>query len=163
MRKLEVFFDYACPYCLMGHGYLADLLPQYPDIEVEWRPCEARPRPEHRKHVDLCIQGMFYAFEQGIDSWAFHKRMFDAIFVERVNIENPSALARSVRKLMDPNAFLEAINSGAYKQALADANEYAYVTSGVSVVPSYRMGEKRLDAAENAGISKQQLAEFLME
>jgi len=25
------------------------------------------------------------------------------------------------------------------------------------------MGEKRLDAAENAGISKQQLAEFLME
>lgn len=34
MPMLEVFFDYACPYCLRGHKYLFELLPQYPQIEI---------------------------------------------------------------------------------------------------------------------------------
>ncbi|MDR1669694.1 MAG: DsbA family protein, partial [Oscillospiraceae bacterium] len=46
LRKLEVFFDYACPYCRRGHEDLTALLPKHPDIEVVWRPCEAHPRPE---------------------------------------------------------------------------------------------------------------------
>jgi len=33
MLKLEVFFDYACPYCLRGHEDLLELLPQYPQVE----------------------------------------------------------------------------------------------------------------------------------
>ena len=147
----------------MGHRYLADLLPQYPDIEVVWRPCESHPRPEEGKHSDLCIQGMFYALEQGIDCWDYHQRMYDSVFVERVDIENPAALARSVRKLTDPNAFVDAIKSGAYEKALKDANEYAYEKSGVWVVPAYRMDGKKLDSIENIGVSKQQLIDFLNE
>ena len=161
MRKLEVFFDYICPFCLMGHGRLAELLPQYPDIEVVWRPCESHPRPEENKHSDLCIQGMFYALEQGIDSWVYNKRIFDAIFVERVDIENPKALSRSVRKLLNPDAFLEAIESGKYEKALKEANEYAFQKSGVWVLPAYRMDGKRLDSVENVGVTKQQLVDFL--
>jgi len=161
MRKLEVFFDYTSVYCLMAHKNLAELLPQYTDIEVVWRPCESHPQPEGRKRSDLCIQGLFFATEQGIDSWAYHKRIFDAIFVERVNIEKPEALARSVRKLIDPDAFLDAIKGGAYKQALDDANEYAGEKAGVQSVPAYRLDGKKLDSEENAGVSKQQLIDFL--
>ena len=161
MRKLEVFFDYSSSSCLMGHKYLAELLPQYPDIEVVWRPCESRPHPAQRKHSDLCIQGMFYAFEQGVDSWDYHKRIYDVIFVERVNIEKPEALARGVRKLMDPEAFLEAVTSGTYEQALKEANEYAYEEAGVRILPTYRMDGKQLESAENAGVTKQQITDFL--
>ena len=163
MRKLEVFFDYTCPYCLMAHKYLIELMPQFSDIEVVWRPCESHPRPEEEKHSDLCIKGMFYALEQGIDSWDYHKRMYDAVFVERVNIENPEALAKSARKLIDPGAFLGALKSGAYDKALNDSNEYAYEKSGVWFVPAYRMGDKKLDSVENVGVTKQQLMDFLKE
>ena len=163
MRKLEVFFDYTCVYCLKAHLYLADLLPQYPDIEVVWCPCESHPRPEPHKHSDLCIQGMYYAIEQGVDSWNYHKRIYDAIYVERVDIENPAKLARGVRKLVDPDAFLEAIESGRYEQNLKDANEYAYDKSDVWVVPAYRLDGKKLDSIEDVGVTKQQLADFLKE
>jgi predicted DsbA family dithiol-disulfide isomerase len=163
MRKLEIFFDYTSSFCLMGHKYLTDLLPQYPDIEAVWRPCESHPRPEQGKHSDLCIQGMFYALEQGIDSLVYHKRIFDAIFVERVDVEKPETLARGVRKLTDPNAFLEAINSGKYAKALQDANDYARKESGITVLPAFRMEGKALDASATAGITKQQIIDFLKE
>jgi len=162
MRKLEVFFDYACPYCLKGHGYLVDLLPLYPDIEVVWRPCEAHPRPErYDLHSDLCIQGMFYALEQGVDILEYHQRMYSAALKERVNIEDQDVLAGRVHGLLDPGAFLKALQGGKYEKAVAEANSYAYNASGVWVVPAYRLDGRKLDSIENIGVSKQQLAEFL--
>lgn len=162
MRTLEVFFDYACPYCLRGHEYLTELLPQYPDIEVVWRPCEAHPRPErYGNHSDLCTQGMFYALEQGVDIWDYHSRMYGAAVKERVNIEDPEVVAGRVYGLLDPAAFLKALLDGTYEKAVSDANDYAYEQSGVWAVPSYRMGGKKLDSVENVGATKQQLASFL--
>ena len=29
MPRLEIMFDYACPYCYEAHQYLAELLPDY--------------------------------------------------------------------------------------------------------------------------------------
>ena len=61
---LEVFFDYACPYCQLGHQNLLALLPRHPGLEILWRPCEAHPRPEPaRIHSDLAIQGMYLVQE----------------------------------------------------------------------------------------------------
>ena len=162
MRRLEVFFDYACPYCLKGHGYLLELLPLYKDIEVVWRPCEAHPRPErYGLHSDLCIQGMFYALEKGADIWEYHQRMYNAALKERVNIEDPDVLAGRVHGLLDPGAFLKALQDGKYEKAVAEANSYAYDASGVWVVPAYRLDGRKLDSIENVGVSKHQLAEFL--
>jgi len=93
MPKLEVFFDYACPYCLTGHEHLKELLPAYPDVEVVWSPCEAHPRPEtYGLHSDLCIQGLFYALDQGVDAWEYHERMYSAALKDRVNIEDPDVI-----------------------------------------------------------------------
>ena len=162
MRALEVYFDYACPYCYKGHEYLIELLPLHPDIEVVWRPCEAHPRPErYGMHSDLCIQGLFYALEQGVDVWDYHDRMYNAAVKDRVNIEDQDVVAGRVHGLLDPGAFLRALESGKYETALSDANAYAYDRSEVWVVPAYRMGGKKLDSIEDVGVTKGQLAEFL--
>ncbi len=158
MRKLEVFFDYTCPYCRRGHEDLTALLPKYPDIEVIWRPCEAHPRPEeYGRHSDLCVQSLLFALEQGADIWAFHRRMYEAAF--SVNIEDPEELARSLGG--DTAALTEALRSGRYAQKCLDANDYAYEQSGVWVLPAYRMDGKSLDSEAGIGVGREQLDEFL--
>ena len=162
MRKLEVFFDYACPYCLTGHEYLMELLPGHTDIEVVWIACEAHPRPEvYGRYSDLCVQGLFYAIDQGADLIAFHERMYHAALKDKVNIEAPAALADYFGGMFDPVAFRDALQSGKYAQAVLDANDYAYEKSGVWFVPAYRMDGRKLDAAGGNGVTKAQLEEFL--
>jgi predicted DsbA family dithiol-disulfide isomerase len=162
MYKLEVFFDYACPFCLRGHGYLKELHPSYPQIEIVWRPCEAHPRPEsHGPHTDLCIQGMLFAMDHGADIWAYHDRMFEAAQKDRIDIEDIGALAESLRGLLDAGALRESLQNGEYAQAVEEGNRYAYDQSGVWAVPSYRMDGRKLDSAEGIGITKQQLEAFM--
>ena len=162
MRKLEVFFDYSCPFCLKGHEYLKELLPRYTDIEIVWRPCEAHPRPEnYGLHSDLCIQGMFYALEQDADIWDYHKRMYDAALIEHLNIEDPEAVAAAVLGMLDTDAFLKVLQSDKYEKAVTDSNDYAYEQSSVWAIPSYRMEGRKLDSELGVGITKEQLAAFL--
>ncbi len=161
-NKLEFFFDYACPYCLKGYEHLVELAPLYPHIEIVWRPCEAHPRPDrHGPHSDLCIQGLFYALEHGVDVWQYHERMYRAALTERLSIEEIDTLADCVKGLMDADDFRAALQNGDYQQAQQDANQYAFATSGVWVVPACRMNGKQLDARENIGITKKQLTDFM--
>jgi predicted DsbA family dithiol-disulfide isomerase len=162
MRKLEVFFDYACPYCLTGHEYLKEILPEHTDVEVVWKPCEAHPRPEvYKRYSDLCVAGYFYAAEQGADLWDFHDRMYRAALKDGVNIEDPAELANYFKGLLDPDLFRDALSSDKYKQAVLDANDCTYNQSGVWFVPAFRMDGKKLDSEGGKGITKEQLAEFL--
>ena len=164
MRKLEVFFDYVCPKCLKGYGYLKELLPQYPDIEVVWRPCEAHPRPERSgMHSDLCIQGFFYAIEHGVDLWEYHDRMYNAAAKERANIEDPEVVASHAKGLLEANALQSALQGGAFVNAVTNANEYAYEQSFVWALPAYRLDGRKLDSIEGVGVTKAQLAAFLKE
>jgi predicted DsbA family dithiol-disulfide isomerase len=163
MKKLEVFFDYSCPYCLKGHENLLQLLPEFPDVEVVWRPCEAHPRPErYGRHSDLCIMGMFYAQNHGADIMKYHDIMYDACLKSRIDIEDLNLLASFASALVNEAEFKDEIKSGMYTAQLNDANSLAYDKSGVWAVPSYRMdGGKALDAVENVGVSKEDLRKFL--
>lgn len=68
MKKLEVYFDYTCPYCYKGLQELSLLLKKYPDTKVEYIPCEAHPRPEPAPiHSDLAAQVGCYLQERGLD------------------------------------------------------------------------------------------------
>ena len=164
MNRLEVFFDYACPFCQRGHGYLEELAPQFPEVEVVWRHCEAHPRPDsYGLHSDLCIQGMFYVLEHGADLAAYHRRMYKAALTERINIESIDTLAEYVGDLVDAADFRRTLREGTYKQVQLDANEYAFTSSGVWAVPSYRMNGKKLDSIENVGVTKKQLEAFLQQ
>lgn len=157
-----MFFDYACPYCLRAHEYLTELMPQYPDVSVVWRPCEAHPRPDrYGPHSDLCIQGYFFARENGADVLAYHDRMYRAALKDRIDIESIDVLTDSVRDLVDADAFRLALQQGTYQKALAESNQLAFERSGVWVVPAYRMKGRKIDAVENVGVSKEQLRRFL--
>ncbi|WP_195201002.1 DsbA family protein [Faecalispora jeddahensis] len=161
-QELEVFFDYACPYCLRAHEYLTELMPQYPDVSVVWRPCEAHPRPDrYGPHSDLCIQGYFFVRENGADVLAYHDRMYRAALKDRIDIESIDVLTDSVRDLVDADAFRLALQQGTYQKALAESNRLAFERSGVWVVPAYRMEDRKIDSVENVGVSKEQLRRFL--
>ena len=160
--QIEVFFDYACPYCYEAHKHLLTLISQYPAISIQWRPCEAHPRPErYGPHSDLCIRGMFFARDNGTDLWAYHDRMYRAALKDRVQIEDAAALSRAVAGLLDAEAFRAALQRGAYAEELAWSNDHAYEHSGVWAVPAYRAGGLRLDAIEGIGVSRAQLEGFL--
>jgi len=162
MRKMEVFFDYSCPYCLTGHEYLVELIGQYPDIEIIWRPCEAHPRPEeYHRYSDLCVAGLFYAFEKNIDIWDFHMRMYKAACKDGVDIEDPVALANVFGEILDSADMAEALKNKKFNQAVLDANDYAYEENDVWCVPAFRMDGKKLDAIGGVGITKKDLDEYL--
>jgi len=162
MRKMEMFFDYSCPYCLIGHDYLVELMPDFPDVEVIWRPCEAHPRPEeYERYSDLTVGGLLYAFEKNIDLMEFHKRMYHAACKDGVDIEDPVALSKVFEGLLDTDDLAQALKSGKYTQAILDANDYTYEQNDVWFVPAFRMDGKKLNAEGGIGITKEQLKTFM--
>jgi predicted DsbA family dithiol-disulfide isomerase len=162
MAKLEVFFDYTCPYCFRGHKYLTELLPSYPNIEVVWTPCEAHPRPENvAHHSDLCIQGMYYAAEHGADLAAYNDRLYAIAQNRQNNIEDIDLLADGVADILDADGFRAALKSGEYQKIQLRGNDYAYEESGVWAIPAYRMDGKRLDSVEGVGVTRELLEAFL--
>lgn len=162
MRQLEVFFDYACPYCLRGHRFLKSLVPRYPDVAVVWRPCEAHPRPDpYGPHSHLCIQEFFFMKDCGADLWAYHDRMFRAALIDRADIEDVRVLARYAEGLANTHAFCGALRAGTYRRAQLEANAGAWDRQRLAAVPSYRMDGRRLDSVEDVGVTEQQLARFL--
>jgi predicted DsbA family dithiol-disulfide isomerase len=162
MMKLEMFFDYTCPFCLKGYQYLCELLPDFPEIEMVWRPCEAHPRPEiHGHHSDLCIQGMFFAAEQGIPLWPYHERMYDLCLHSHINIENIDELAANVGDLLNAETFKKSLEDAVYQNIQLVSNDYAYEQNNVWFLPAFRMNGLRLDAEGGIGVLKEQLRKFI--
>ena len=157
-NELHIFFDYICPYCLRAHNYLKELMPEYPDQAIVWHPCESHPRPERfGPHSDLCIQGYFYALEHGVDILEYHNRMYQAVFQDHINIEDIDILGDYVSDLVDVAKFKSSLEQGTYLEKLKESNELAFEQSGVWAVPAYRMGDLKLDAVENVGVTKEQI------
>ena len=139
MKKLEVFFDYNCPYCLKGHEQLLEFLPEYPGLEVIWHPCEISVfKKEQGKDTDLCLQAMFFAVDSKIDLWAFHKKVYDLIFEDKANTRDIDVLVDALKDLLDAGALRQALKSGKYIKNVKEANDYAFSVTGVHVVPTYR-------------------------
>lgn len=161
-NRLELFFDYACPYCYRGHRYITELIPDYPQIEIVWRPCESHPRPDsYGPHSDLCIMGMFYAVDNGIDILEYHNRIYRAVHEKRVNIEDINNVADVIHNIVNREDFIETILGDKYRASLWNANHHAFELSGVWAVPAYRINGRRLDSIEDVGVSKKQLKDFL--
>ncbi len=160
--KMEIFFDYTCPFCLKGHEYLLDLIGDYKDIEIIWKPTEAHPRPEvYGKHSDLCHQALLFALEKGVDVWLFHENMYDACLKKRIEIESVDALCVYCADFLDAESLRAALEDKRYEKEQSAINDYAYDMSGVWALPSYRMEGKKLDSILGVGITKGKLKKFL--
>ncbi|MDR1766676.1 MAG: DsbA family protein [Lachnospiraceae bacterium] len=159
---LELFYDYSCPYCLMGYDLLVSLLPSAGPIDILWRPCEAHPRPEvYRHHSDLCARGFFFAVEAGVDPHAYHRLMFHAALKDRIDIDDPAAVARAVGSILDSAKLEQDLRSDRYVKELDENNTLAWDVCGFDAVPSIRWGDRLLGAVPGVGIGHDALAGFL--
>ena len=165
MPVIEVFFDYTCPYCQQGLGYLRELLPDYPHVRIDWKPVEAHPRleePWYNPHVDLAVQGALFVKSRGGDERAYHERVLRAYAEERQALDDIEVLAACAGELGLPaREFRDALESGAFAKEQVEANAYAYGPQKVWAVPSLVCGEKRLDAVPNVGVTREQVKKLL--
>ncbi|MCL2126972.1 MAG: DsbA family protein [Treponema sp.] len=161
-KTMQIFYDYECPYCRKGYGYLAEQIKGHPEIEIEWRPIESHPLPEnHPPHTYLACQAYYIAVELGADMPAFHAAMFQAAAIERQNVDDPKVICKILEGIVDTEKFLKILDSGKYAKQVDENNDLAYEKSGVWFVPAFRMDGKKLDAKGGAGISPGELTEFL--
>ena len=162
MSKLEVFFDYTCPFCFKGHGYLMELLQKYPDIEIEWRSCEAHPRPEtYGRHSDLCVRAMYFALTHRADLAEYHRVMFQAAFTDRADIEDINTIVKITKGLLEEDELRSALEGNQFEDKLLENNLLAWEVYRFPAVPSYRLDGKILESKEGVGVSKTQLDDFL--
>ena len=145
--------------------YLEELLPKYPNVEIDWKQVEAHPRleePEHRPYVDLIVRGGLFIKDSGGNELGFIRRVFKAHFHEKRSVEDVAVLVNCAKDIgADPIGFESALSDKKYEKAQLDANDYAYETQGVWAVPTFVCGDIRVDAIGGIGVSKAQLDEFL--
>jgi predicted DsbA family dithiol-disulfide isomerase len=162
MTIIQFFYDYECPFCKKGYEYYHEISMLHPEIDVEWRPVEAHPRPEdHRPHTDLACQSYYIAKELGANMDRFHAALFQAVAIERRNVEDPEVLTGIVRDIVDPVKFRAILDTDKYRPLADENNKLAYEESGVWFLPAFRMKGKKLDAQGGIGISREELRNFL--
>lgn len=160
--KLEVFYDYTCPFCYTGYERLKEVLVDYPELEVVWRPCEAHPRPEtYGLHSDLCARGFYQAEKQGADLDQYHKIMYKAGMADKDNIEDLEVVADLIANMTDRKTFYKALTEGKYQSKLDENNRQAWAVENFSAVPSLRLDGSTLVAVPGIGITKDQIKQFL--
>lgn len=162
-KAVEVFFDYTCPYCDCGIRQLLEILPDYPEVELVWKPCEAHPRPEPAgMHSDLAIQVMYFLRDQGLDVVSYHKRIFDACFRQRRRIDEPEMLADLAAECgADRKAVLEALRENRYAAEVEEGNRYAWEENKLSAVPSYRSGRRVIGSRDGILVPIEEVMDLL--
>ena len=140
---MQFFFDYECPHCKKGYEILLEEIGRHPEIEIEWIPIESHPEPEnYHPHSNLACQSYYIARELGADMSAFHAVMYQAVSVERQNVEKPEVLCNILKGIVDTGKFRAILESGKYAKQVDENNDLAYEKSGVWYVPAFRMNGK---------------------
>ena len=162
MINIELFFDYACPYCYRGHKNLLNLLEYYPRIEITWRPCESHPYPEtYFMHSDRAIQGMYYIQEHGGNLWKYHRLVYEACFDKNMDIASTDVLAGLAKQCgADHNAFKICIEEDRYREHVLAGNRYAWGENRLDAVPSYRFGKHLLGSRDGLLVPVRELEDF---
>lgn len=160
MHTLEVFYDYTCPFCLKGYELLKELIPNYPQVEAIWKPCELSPR-RGGSSSSLPIRGFYFALDKGTDLWAYNDLMYDIVHNTGIDITDIGELANAVSGLLNKEDFRSMLENGTYMEELEAGNDYAYEKNGVWAVPAFRMDGMKLDSRLGIGVSKRQLETFL--
>lgn len=163
MVKLEVFFDYLCPYCYRGHQNLKEALKKFPATEVAWRPCEAHPRPEVAdSYSDRAIQGMYLVQELGGNLWNYHDAVYSAVFEQNLRIDSAKVLADCAGQTgVDAKKFLELLEAGRYLEKAEEGNRYAWGKMAWEAVPSYYMNGRALGSRNGILVPLAELERFL--
>lgn len=162
-KRLTVYFDYICPYCYRGVTDLMELLPQFPDLSVEWIPCEAHPRPERMWiYSDIVSQAMLCIQEHSGDLIQFHKKVFHAHFKEHKRIDDINLLATIGENCgVSGQKIKDALKNRIYAQRIEKHNDLVWEQLRFAAVPCYELDGRMLKSVEDVIISKEKLKKFL--
>lgn len=151
-NKVKVFYDYTCPYCYKGLKDLADILPDYSNVKVEWSPCEAHPRPEPaRVHSDLAAQAGFFVAENGFDIRKYNDLVYEAHFEKHQRIDDVNLLADCATEAgANRDDVIALLNENGNAKRVEDSNVEVWETLEIPAVPAYVYNEKI--AASGGGI-----------
>jgi predicted DsbA family dithiol-disulfide isomerase len=194
LMKLEIFYDYTCPYCYLGLHELNKVLADYPQISPAWRPCELNPPPNPKpsgwdtsaqwlaelmprmeraglplnpphapgSYSSQAIQGVFWLEEQRADIVRYNDAVYAAVFRDGRDIEDLGVLGECAALAgADAEAFRSALHSEAYRKRRLELSAYGWEENALEAVPSFRLGDARLNAVYGFGVSRRQIEEFL--
>ena len=163
--KVEIYFDFLCEYCEMGHQQWQELFPKFPQIQPIWCPCEAHPlelEPYYGRHSHFAIEGLFFIQENRGELSNYVNQIFSAVWEKGENIEDIGLLSHYAESCgVDKTEFQTALKLGKYRKKRQQANLYAWQQLHFQAVPSY-FSENGicLRSPLGVGISKKQLDEF---
>lgn len=162
-QKLEVFYDFLCPYCCQGVTELMDMLENHPALSIQWVPCEAHPRPEFApQHSDLAAAALLAVVAEGGNPVTFNRLVYRAVYTERIRIDNPRVLTElAARAGADAQKVRAALDTGRYAKEVAANNELVWDKLGFEAVPSYRMNGQTLGSGSGVVVEKPALCAFL--
>lgn len=102
------------------------------------------PKVSPQPYTHLAFEGYQFAKEKGLGE-AYTHRMFTAFFQEEQDIGDKAILARLAKEVgLDAGEFAQALDSGKYKQAHLNALKQAYEEVGVSAVPTFIIGNRKV-------------------
>lgn len=162
-KTLKVYFDFLCPYCYQGICNLIELLPEYPNLKVNWMPCEAHPRPEKAsQYSDLAAEAFLYIKGHRGDVLPYIRFLFEAYYEKGLRIDEKDLLALAAKDTgIDEKALKASLIRRDYKQDVMAINEEVWNIHMLEAVPSYHCRNQKLLSKENQMISKSDLKAFL--
>lgn len=102
------------------------------------------PKVSPQPHTYLAFEGYQYAKEKGLGE-AYTHRMFTAFFQEEQDLGNMDVLTKLAKEVgLDAEEFKIGVESGRYKEAHLKALRHAYEMVGVSAVPTFTIGNKKV-------------------
>ncbi len=162
-KQVKVFFDFLCPYCYESIMDLIDLIPDFPEITIDWEPCEAHPRPEEcSQYSDLASEAFLYIKGHNGNCLPFLKSVYKAYYVDHKRIDDKELLLELAKgSEIDVNRLKASLTRRDYKQDVMDLNNDIWNIHGAEAVPAYYCRNKKLVSKENLLISKEELRTYL--
>lgn len=102
------------------------------------------PKVSPQPYTHLAFEGYQYAKAKGLGE-AYTHRMFTAFFQEELDLGDIEVLCNLAKEIgLNEEEFKEAIESRTYKQAHQEVLRHAYEEAGVSAVPTFIIGNKKV-------------------
>ena len=102
------------------------------------------PMVSPQPHTHLAFEGYQFANERGKGE-AYTKRLFRAFFQEEKDLGEVSVLSLLASEVgLDAGAFKQAVESRGYKYAHQKALRNAYYEAGITSVPTFIIGDKKV-------------------
>ncbi|WP_028550577.1 DsbA family oxidoreductase [Paenibacillus sp. UNC451MF] len=113
------------------------------------------PRVSPHPYTGLAFEGFHYASEQGKGNEYINK-VFRAFFQDEQDIGSTEVLTKLAAEIgLDEAEFREALATRRYKQAQELALQHAYDEAGITAVPTFIIGDERLQGAVGKEVIEQ--------